>query len=58
MAKHSTIWQEQFGYGIDCLTEVEPKTYVVSYPLPPSRVSWLRQQSRHVPEVSNRRLSR
>jgi predicted Zn-dependent protease len=30
------------------------KTYVVSHPLTPSRISWLRQQSRHVAEVSNR----
>jgi len=33
------------------------KTYVVNNPLPPSRISWLRQQSKHVAEVSNLRLT-
>lgn len=35
-----------------------PKTYVVSHPLPPLGISWLRQQSKHVAEVSKSRLSR
>ena len=34
----------------------KPSSYVVSHPLPPSRISWLRRQSKHVGEVSSRRL--
>ena len=44
------------GKVVARLLPIEPKTYVVSHPLPPSRISWLRQQSRHVAAVSNRRL--
>ena len=33
------------------------KTYVVNTPLSPSRISWLRQQSKRVVEVSNLRLT-
>ena len=38
------------------LEPIESATHVVSYPLPPSRISWLRQQSRHVAAVARRRL--
>ncbi len=34
----------------------KPKTYVVSDPLPPSRISWLRRQSKRVAEASTQRL--
>ena len=65
MAKHSmTSYARNSATGSTVsptskpvLSEVEgPKTYVVSHPLPPSRISWLRQQSKHVAAVSSRRL--
>lgn len=45
--------------GIEaCPEPVEgPKTYAVSHPLSPSRISWLRQQSKHVAEVSKQQRS-
>jgi len=34
----------------------KPKTYVVNQPVTPSRISWLKQQSKHVAAVSIQRL--
>ena len=36
----------------------KPLSYVVSNPLPESRISWLREQSRHVAAVSRQLLDR
>lgn len=35
----------------------KPSSYVVSQPLSRSRISWLRQQSKHVAAVSRLRLA-
>ena len=51
-----TIEITRRGKVVARLLPIEPKTYIVSHPLPPSRISWLRQQSKHVAAVSNRRL--
>ena len=51
-----TIEITRRGKLVARLEPIEPATYPVSHPLPPSRISWLRQQSRHVAAVSNRRL--
>ncbi len=42
--------------GSTALRKSKPSSYVVSNPLPPSRISWLRQQSKLVAAISNRRL--
>lgn len=52
-----TIEITRRGKPVARLEPIEPKTYPVNHPLPPSRISWLRQQSRHVAAVSNRRLA-
>ena len=51
-----TIEITRRGTVVARLMPIEPKSYPISHPLPPSRISWLRQQSRHVAAVSNRRL--
>ena len=51
-----TIEITRRGKLVAKLEPIESATYLVSHPLPPSRISWLRQQSRHVAAVSNRRL--
>ena len=57
MEKHSTDSGEtSSGTDSTASRKSKPKTYVVSNPLPPSRISWLKRQSKHVAEVSKRRL--
>ena len=57
MAKHSTTSGKPSSATESTVSpKSKPKTYVVSHPLPPSGISWLRQQSKHVAAVSSRRL--
>lgn len=58
MAKNST----NSGGPSSCMGSTvslksKPSSYVVSHPLPASRISWLRQQSKHVAAVSHQRFS-
>ena len=58
MAKHlTTSGKANSATGSTASRKSKPSTYVVNTPLPPSRISWLRQQSKHVAEVSRQRLS-
>lgn len=57
MAKRPTTSGEpSSGTDSTASPKSRPRTYVVSHPLPPSRISWLRQQSKRVAAVSTRRL--
>jgi hypothetical protein len=59
MAKHSTSsGKSSSATASTALRKSKGKSYVVNHPLTPSRISWLRQQSKHVGEVSRRRLAR
>jgi len=56
MAKHSTS-SGKTSSASTASSKSKPKSYVVSHPLTPSRISWLKQQSKRVAAVSKRRLA-
>lgn len=57
MAKRSTkSGKLNLGTGSTVSRTSKPKTYAVSHPLTPSRISWLRLQSRRVAAASGQFL--